>query len=176
MRQLRDSHRLERQRNAAASRIACSSTVIGQTTRSIFLACVRAFGKTTNLFPLLQSELGTAVSPQESRARLVEGLSRGRVRRSLNTRGQGSRPLLNFCLSFCWESPPMTVPSEREPSTSPEQPHHPVFSSPLSSISRSRSLARSAEEPTGSLSSGSLSCLSSSSRCDVRSVTLLLLL
>jgi hypothetical protein len=51
----------------------------------------------------------------------------------------------------------------------PEKPHHAAFSPPLSSISRSRSLARSADEAAEPSSFASLPCLSSSSRSDVRS-------
>jgi hypothetical protein len=54
-------------------------------------------------------------------------------------------------------------------STASEKPHHAAFSSPLSSISRSRSLARSADEAAESSSFASLPCLSSSSRSDVGS-------
>jgi hypothetical protein len=54
-------------------------------------------------------------------------------------------------------------------STASEKPHHAAFSSPLSSISRSRSLARSADKAGESSSFASLCGLSSSSRSDVRS-------
>jgi hypothetical protein len=99
----------------------------------------------------------------------------------VNSCNEGSCSFFDLRFSRCWESPPIAVSGEREPSrsegteeTAAEKPDHAAFSSPLSSSSRSRSLARSAGEAAESLSFASLRCLSSSSRSDVRSFKVLL--